>query len=108
MRFEIEGDCPAILEKMEEYKKQFEDEYRVQVQKAKEMLKGMGMMGSGMLQDELPMFFWEENGKIIINIPVYTPMVIKIFRKHGKMAKGFKGFLEALGVKVKSVKYIGD
>jgi hypothetical protein len=109
MKFEVEGDTKIILKILEEYEKVFSEEYDAQVKKAKDIL---GIMGMERTVDALPkewsMFFWEENGKVIINIPIYMPRLIKMMGKQKKMANNFKEMLTSQGVEVKSVKFIGD
>jgi hypothetical protein len=109
MKFEITGDNQAILKALEAYNEAFNQEYKVQIHAAKEKLAVLGMEKSvNALPDEFTMFFWEENGKIIIRIPVYTPRIIKITGTHKKLGKNFKGFLESQGIYIKEVKYLGD
>jgi|GEM_PF-5083953 len=108
MKFELEGDVPAMLQALEKYKSQFEEEYKKQTKNAKETIKSLGLTGSNMLADEFPLFFWEENGKVLIRIPLYMPRIIKIMRGYKKMEKSFMGFFKELGVECKSCKYIGD
>jgi len=109
MRFEIEGDTKAILEALEAHSKMFNDEYKEQIKKARETLGALGMAKSAdAFPDELFMMFWEENGKVVIRIPTYTPKIIKALGRHKRLANNFKGFLQEQGVKVKNVKYAGD
>lgn len=109
MRFEIEGDNEAILKALEAYREVFNNEYKVQIKSARDKLQILGMDKSlNALPEEFTMFFWEENGKVVIRIPVYTPRVFKIMRQHKKLGENFKGFLESQGVKVKSCTYTGE
>jgi hypothetical protein len=109
MRFEIDGDNPAILKALEAYKEAFNQEYQVQIKSAREKLQTLGMAKSvDALPDQLDMFFWVENGKVVITIPVHTPRIIKVLKRHKHMADNFHKFLESQGIYVKSVKYTGD
>lgn len=109
MRFEIEGDSPAILKALEIYKDAFNAEYQNQIKSAKEKLQTLGMAKSiDVLPDQLDMFFWEENGRVVIRIPVHTPKIIKVLKRDKHLAQNFQKFLEAQGIYVKSVKHIGD
>jgi hypothetical protein len=109
MKFEIEGDTKAILKAFEAHSKLFNDEYNEQIKKARETLGTLGMAKSAdAFPDELFMMFWEENGKVIIRIPTYTPKIIKALGRHKRLADNFKGFLQGQGVRVNNVKYAGD
>ncbi|MEM2918999.1 MAG: hypothetical protein QXY62_05840 [Candidatus Altiarchaeota archaeon] len=107
MRFEVEGNTKAILEALEKYKQQFHEEYERQIKPKKETIKGLGMTGSNLIPDKLDIFFWEENGKVIINIPIYMPKFAKWFGITKAMSKNFENFFKELGTKAK-VKYLGD
>jgi hypothetical protein len=109
MRFEVEGDNPAILKALEAYRSVFNTEYQTQIKAAREKLSVLGM-GSSMnaLPDQLDMFFWEESGKVVISLPVHTPKIIKVLKRDKHLAGNFQKFLEAQGVYVKSCKHTGD
>jgi hypothetical protein len=109
MRFELEGDNQAMLKALEAYKKEMEDEFVKQRAAGESKLKFMGM-GSAInaLPEQFDIFYWEENGKVLITIPIFTPRIIKVMGKHKKMADNFKHFFQEQGILVKECRYIGD
>jgi hypothetical protein len=98
MLFEIKGDNnKAILSALETFNKEAEKEYESAIIKAEGIVKQMGYTMP--LSKEWLMLSWEQDGNVYVRLPLPMPKVIKIFRKHTKMAKNMRLFLESKGLK---------
>lgn len=108
-KFEIEGDNQAILKTLEVWKVVFDEQYKKNMASTKQKLELMGMAKTAdAFSDKFDMFFWEEDGKVIIRIPMYLPRWVKWMKTEKKVGENFQKFLESQGIYVKSVKHIGD
>ena len=113
MLFEIDCDNnQGVLKSLEEFIALASAEYKIELESAKKKIKTIGWLSpvamSVPLPDEMTMFAYEEDAKVMFRIAVYTPRILKIFRKTKAMENNLKLFLESKGHKIKKIKLKGD
>jgi len=106
MKFQIFGDKQKIKEFLDEFINLAEEEYEVQMKKAKEMPMPFGIQVPNM---PLQMGYIEEADCIVFYNTFSFPRVLRLIRGKivKKMEENLKGFFAAKGLKVE-IKFLGD
>lgn len=109
MLFRIEGDSKEIKPYLEEFVKAVENEWKPQIEMAREKLKKLPLpiKVDIPLPDEITIPVWEENNVVFLRVPVALPFGRVWQKPKKKMHKNLEGLLKSKGIKAK-VTYEGD